>query len=205
MANKRSRRVPLEPSTPSPWAMKTWCAEPPSCSAVSSWPWLLATTRRPCSAWKSASRWCARLRANYPQVQVESFSGLLRDFVVARGGKAMVRGLRAVTDFDYEFQLAGMNRSLMPEVETVFPTPATSTSSSAAPLCAKSPCWAARWTNLSRPPCSSAWLPRSREWLQGELCPASSLARPRAGRCFKTLRILAGLFMFAAIYSTPLQ
>src|SRR5688572_30235402 len=37
--------------------------------------------------------------------------------------KAMVRGLRAVTDFDYEFQLAGMNRSLMPEVETVFLTP----------------------------------------------------------------------------------
>ena len=60
---------------------------------------------------------------DYPQVEVESFSGLLRDFVVARGGKAMVRGLRAVTDFDYEFQLAGMNRSLMPEVETVFLTP----------------------------------------------------------------------------------
>jgi len=59
----------------------------------------------------------------YPQVEVESFSGLLRDFVVARGGKAMVRGVRAVTDFDYEFQLAGMNRSLMPEVETVFLTP----------------------------------------------------------------------------------
>ena len=56
-------------------------------------------------------------------VSVESFSGLLRDFVVARGGKAMVRGLRAVTDFDYEFQLAGMNRSLMPDVETVFLTP----------------------------------------------------------------------------------
>ena len=61
--------------------------------------------------------------AEYPQVQVEPFSGLLRDFVVARGGKAMVRGLRAVTDFDYEFQLAGMNRSLMPQVETVFLTP----------------------------------------------------------------------------------
>ncbi len=59
----------------------------------------------------------------YPQVRVESFSGLVRDFVVARGGKAMVRGLRAVTDFDYEFQLAGMNRSLMPDVETVFLTP----------------------------------------------------------------------------------
>lgn len=60
---------------------------------------------------------------DYPQVEVESFSGLLRDFVVLRGGKAMVRGLRAVTDFDYEFQLAGMNRSLMPQVETVFLTP----------------------------------------------------------------------------------
>jgi pantetheine-phosphate adenylyltransferase len=59
----------------------------------------------------------------YPKVEVASFSGLLRDFVVARGGKAMVRGLRAVTDFDYEFQLAGMNRSLMPNVETVFLTP----------------------------------------------------------------------------------
>jgi pantetheine-phosphate adenylyltransferase len=59
----------------------------------------------------------------YPQVSVESFSGLVRDFVVARNAKAMVRGLRAVTDFDYEFQLAGMNRSLMPDVETVFLTP----------------------------------------------------------------------------------
>jgi pantetheine-phosphate adenylyltransferase len=61
--------------------------------------------------------------AEFPQVTVEGFSGLVRDFVVARGAKAMVRGLRAVTDFDYEFQLAGMNRSLMPEVETVFLTP----------------------------------------------------------------------------------
>jgi len=59
----------------------------------------------------------------YPKVEVKSFSGLLRDFVVAQGAKAMVRGLRAVTDFDYEFQLAGMNRILMPEVETVFLTP----------------------------------------------------------------------------------
>ena len=59
----------------------------------------------------------------YPQVSVEPLEGLVRDFVVQRGGKAMVRGLRAVTDFDYEFQLAGMNRTLMPEVETVFLTP----------------------------------------------------------------------------------
>jgi len=54
------------------------------------------------------------------QVSVESFSGLLRDFVVARGGKAMVRGLRAVTDFDYEFQQAQINRELGDGVETLF-------------------------------------------------------------------------------------
>ena len=61
--------------------------------------------------------------ARFRGAEVDSFSGLMRDFVVARGAKAMVRGLRAVTDFDYEFQLAGMNRSLMPHVETVFLTP----------------------------------------------------------------------------------
>ena len=61
--------------------------------------------------------------AGNSQVSVEGFSGLVRDFVVSRGGKAMVRGVRAVTDFDYEFQLAGMNRHLMPDVETVFLTP----------------------------------------------------------------------------------
>lgn len=59
----------------------------------------------------------------FPNVTVETFSGLIRDFVLARNAKAMIRGLRAVTDFDYEFQLAGMNRSLMPHVETVFLTP----------------------------------------------------------------------------------
>ncbi|MFZ2738684.1 MAG: pantetheine-phosphate adenylyltransferase [Burkholderiaceae bacterium] len=59
----------------------------------------------------------------YPQVSVESFDGLMRDFVVQHGAKVMIRGVRAVTDFDYEVQLAGMNRSLMPDVETVFLTP----------------------------------------------------------------------------------
>lgn len=59
-------------------------------------------------------------------VSVEPFEGLVRDFVVARGGKVMVRGVRGVTDFDYEFQLAGMNRNLAPDVETIFLTPAAS-------------------------------------------------------------------------------
>ncbi len=56
-------------------------------------------------------------------VEVIAFRGLLRDFVVANGGKVVVRGLRAVSDFEYEFQMAGMNRQLMPEVETLFLTP----------------------------------------------------------------------------------
>jgi pantetheine-phosphate adenylyltransferase len=63
------------------------------------------------------------LAAPYPNVQVIAFRGLLRDFVVGHGGKVVVRGLRAVSDFEYEFQMAGMNRQLMPDVETVFMTP----------------------------------------------------------------------------------
>ena len=63
--------------------------------------------------------------ADCPQVQVESFEGLVTEFTAARGGTAMVRGLRSGTDFDYEFQLAGMNRALVPGVETVFLTPAS--------------------------------------------------------------------------------
>ena len=59
----------------------------------------------------------------YANVEVTAFRGLLRDFVVEAGGKVVVRGLRAVSDFEYEFQMAGMNRQLMPEVETVFMTP----------------------------------------------------------------------------------
>jgi pantetheine-phosphate adenylyltransferase len=59
----------------------------------------------------------------FGNVEVMAFRGLLRDFVVEHGGKVVVRSLRAVTDFEYEFQMAGMNRQLMPEVETLFLTP----------------------------------------------------------------------------------
>jgi pantetheine-phosphate adenylyltransferase len=59
----------------------------------------------------------------YANVEVVAFRGLLRDFVVANGGHVVVRGLRAVSDFEYEFQMAGMNRQLMPDVETLFLTP----------------------------------------------------------------------------------
>lgn len=56
-------------------------------------------------------------------VEIVGFNNLLMDFVHERGAKIIVRGLRAVSDFEYEFQMAGMNRSLYPEVETVFLTP----------------------------------------------------------------------------------
>ena len=56
-------------------------------------------------------------------VQVVGFSGLLMKFVQDQGARVVVRGLRAVSDFEYEFQLAGMNRGMYPDVETVFLTP----------------------------------------------------------------------------------
>ena len=63
------------------------------------------------------------LAARHPNVEVLAFRGLLRDFVVAHDGNVLVRGLRAVSDFEYEFQMAGMNRQLMPDVETLFLAP----------------------------------------------------------------------------------
>lgn len=63
------------------------------------------------------------LASQHDNVEVMAFDGLLRDFVVQHGGQVVVRGLRAVSDFEYEFQMAGMNRQLMPDVETVFLTP----------------------------------------------------------------------------------
>ena len=61
--------------------------------------------------------------ADCGNVKVIGFSGLLMKFVQQHGATVVVRGLRAVSDFDYEFQLAGMNRDLYPDVETMFLTP----------------------------------------------------------------------------------
>jgi len=59
-----------------------------------------------------------------PSVQVQAFDGLLADFARRAGATVIVRGLRAVSDFEYEFQMALMNRNLAPGVETVFLVPA---------------------------------------------------------------------------------
>jgi len=60
---------------------------------------------------------------HYPNVEVAGFHGLLKDFAREQQARVIVRGLRAVSDFEYEFQMAGMNRYLLPEVETMFLTP----------------------------------------------------------------------------------
>ena len=62
--------------------------------------------------------------ADFANVRVEGFNGLLMSFVQAQNARVVLRGLRAVSDFEYEFQLAGMNRNLYPEMETLFLTPA---------------------------------------------------------------------------------
>ena len=61
--------------------------------------------------------------SHYPNVKVLGFSGLLKDFVRENQGNVILRGLRAVSDFEYEFQMAGINRYLLPDVETMFMTP----------------------------------------------------------------------------------
>ena len=58
-----------------------------------------------------------------PNAEVDGFDGLLVDFVEKRGGQAIIRGLRAVSDFEFEFQLALMNRKLNERIETIFMMP----------------------------------------------------------------------------------
>lgn len=60
---------------------------------------------------------------HYTNVSIKSFDGLLKDFVRQESARVIIRGLRAVSDFEYEFQMAGMNRYQLPDVETLFMTP----------------------------------------------------------------------------------
>ncbi|MCG8378310.1 MAG: pantetheine-phosphate adenylyltransferase [Proteobacteria bacterium] len=61
-------------------------------------------------------------------VEVISFDGLITDLAREQNAGAIIRGIRAVSDFDYEFQMAGMNRELLPETETIFLSPAANLS-----------------------------------------------------------------------------
>jgi pantetheine-phosphate adenylyltransferase len=62
----------------------------------------------------------AEVLSRFPNVRIMKFNGLMVDFAKKNGASIILRGLRAVSDFEYEFQLAGMNRKLMPEADTIF-------------------------------------------------------------------------------------
>jgi len=79
--------------------------------------------KRPIFALDERVEMARQLCSDMPNVKVVGFSGLLMDFLRERNARVILRGLRAVSDFEYEFQMAGMNRSLHPDIETLFLTP----------------------------------------------------------------------------------
>ncbi len=79
--------------------------------------------KRPFFSLEERVRIASEVLSHYPNVTVAGFSGLLKDFVREQNAHVIIRGLRAVSDFEYEFQMAGMNRYLLPEVECMFLTP----------------------------------------------------------------------------------
>jgi pantetheine-phosphate adenylyltransferase len=81
-------------------------------------------TKRPFFTLEERVDMAKNVVSEYKNVTVMGFSGLLMEFAQKHGAKVVMRGLRAVSDFDYEFQLAGMNRNLFPDVESIFLTPA---------------------------------------------------------------------------------
>ena len=80
-------------------------------------------TKRPMFTLDERIAMTREVLADVPNAAVTGFSSLLMAFVHEQGARAVLRGLRAVSDFEYEFQMAGMNRRLWPEVETLFLTP----------------------------------------------------------------------------------
>ena len=76
--------------------------------------------KRPFFSLEERSDMAREVLAPYPNVEVCSFEGLLMDFLHSRGAKVILRGLRAASDFEYEFQMAGMNQQLNDDIETVF-------------------------------------------------------------------------------------
>lgn len=80
--------------------------------------------KQPCFSLAERVELASNVLSDLPGVTVMPFDGLLVSFVRSVGAQMVLRGLRALSDFEYEFQLAGMNRRLDPEMETVFLTPA---------------------------------------------------------------------------------
>ena len=82
-----------------------------------------SSTKRPFFTRDERVEMAKEVLKNVKNVEVVGFSGLLMKFVQQHQARVVIRGLRAVSDFEYEFQLAGMNRGMYPDVETIFLTP----------------------------------------------------------------------------------
>lgn len=80
-------------------------------------------SKRPCFSLADRVEMAQQVLAPFENAEVIGFDGLLMNFLRQQGAAVIIRGLRAVSDFEYEFQMAGMNRNLYPDVETVFLTP----------------------------------------------------------------------------------
>jgi len=81
-------------------------------------------SKKPCFTLEHRVEMLEQVTSHLDNVKVVGFSGLLVDFAKSHNANVLIRGLRAVSDFEYEFQLANMNRRLHPDLESVFLTPA---------------------------------------------------------------------------------
>ncbi|MEO0071271.1 MAG: pantetheine-phosphate adenylyltransferase [candidate division WOR-3 bacterium] len=79
--------------------------------------------KNPLFSWEERIELAKKATANMKGIKVEGFDGLLIEFVRKKGARAVIRGVRAVMDFDYEFQMALTNRKLAPEIDTIFFVP----------------------------------------------------------------------------------
>ena len=79
--------------------------------------------KKPLFSMHERAELAAKAVAHVPNVEVDAFDGLLVDYVEKQGAQAIIRGLRAVSDFEFEFQLALMNRKLKEQIETIFMMP----------------------------------------------------------------------------------
>ena len=113
------------PAASTPCTSGTWTssAAPTTSSRGSSSPSSRTPTRRRCCPSRPGSISSSAAWPGCGGIEVTSFSGLLVDFMQQSGARVILRGMRAVSDFEYEFQIALMNRRLWAQAETVFLTP----------------------------------------------------------------------------------
>lgn len=83
----------------------------------------VSSSKKPCFTLEERVEMAQKVLSDCSNVKILSFSGLLMNFLQQQNARIILRGLRAASDFEYEFQMAGMNRGMYPDVETLFMTP----------------------------------------------------------------------------------